>query len=141
VAAAWLHDIGYAPSLVDSGFHGLDGARFLRTRGAGDRMCGLVANHSAGRAEAELRGLGAALAEFPDEESLARDVLWCCDMTTSPTGRQVTFDERLADIRDRYGEDHPVFRSISGAASELRAAIANVSTTVELLARTVDRRG
>ena len=29
VAAAWLHDIGYAPDLVDTGFHPLDGARFL----------------------------------------------------------------------------------------------------------------
>ena len=29
VAAAWLHDIGYAPDLVDTGFHPLDGARYL----------------------------------------------------------------------------------------------------------------
>ena len=26
VAAAWLHDIGYAPGLVQTGFHPLDGA-------------------------------------------------------------------------------------------------------------------
>jgi hypothetical protein len=29
-AAAWLHDIGYAPGLVTSGLHRLDGARYLR---------------------------------------------------------------------------------------------------------------
>ena len=29
-AAAWLHDIGYAEPLVVSGFHPLDGARYLR---------------------------------------------------------------------------------------------------------------
>ncbi len=27
VSAAWLHDIGYAPQVVDTGFHPLDGAR------------------------------------------------------------------------------------------------------------------
>ena len=38
VAAAWLHDIGYAPDLVDVGFHPIDGARFLRKLGADDRL-------------------------------------------------------------------------------------------------------
>ena len=33
VAAAWLHDIGYAPELVETGFHPLDGARYLRRVG------------------------------------------------------------------------------------------------------------
>ena len=31
MAAAWLHDVGYAPELVETGFHPLDGARFLPT--------------------------------------------------------------------------------------------------------------
>ena len=30
VDAAWLHDVGYARELVDTGFHPLDGARWLR---------------------------------------------------------------------------------------------------------------
>ena len=29
-AAAWLHDIGYAPGLATTGLHQLDGARYLR---------------------------------------------------------------------------------------------------------------
>jgi putative nucleotidyltransferase with HDIG domain len=29
-AAAWLHDIGYAPGLTVTGLHALDGARYLR---------------------------------------------------------------------------------------------------------------
>src|SRR5271170_2195439 len=29
-AAAWLHDIGYAPCLAATGLHALDGARYLR---------------------------------------------------------------------------------------------------------------
>lgn len=35
VAAAYLHDIGWAPALVDTGFHPIDGAsypRFVQTR-------------------------------------------------------------------------------------------------------------
>ena len=29
-AAAWLHDIGYSPAIAHTGFHPLDGARYLR---------------------------------------------------------------------------------------------------------------
>lgn len=38
VAAAWLHDIGYALRLAATGFHPLDGAKFLRTEGAKQRL-------------------------------------------------------------------------------------------------------
>src|SRR5260370_13010687 len=42
-AAAWLHDIGYAPSLATTGLHQLDGARYLRdTQNAGSMLCRLV---------------------------------------------------------------------------------------------------
>jgi len=70
--------------------------------------------------------LGDELAEFPDEHSLVRDGLWYCDMTTSPTGEPVTFDERLAELWERYGPDHTVPRGIEAAAGEIRAAIDNV---------------
>jgi len=33
VAAAWLHDVGYAPSVRSTGFHSLDGALFVRAEG------------------------------------------------------------------------------------------------------------
>jgi HD superfamily phosphodiesterase len=42
VAAAWLHDIGYAPRLAVTAFHPLDGARYLRSLGQ-ERLAGLVA--------------------------------------------------------------------------------------------------
>lgn len=61
-AAAWLHDVGYAPSLAASGFHPLDGARWLRSLGE-ERLAGLVAYHSGAFHEAEVRGLGGELAE------------------------------------------------------------------------------
>jgi hypothetical protein len=36
--AAWLHDIGYAPGLVITGLHALDGARYLRDAQHADAM-------------------------------------------------------------------------------------------------------
>ena len=33
VPAAWLHDIGYAGEVADTGLHSLDGARYLRSTG------------------------------------------------------------------------------------------------------------
>ena len=58
-AAAWLHDIGYAPDLHDTGFHPLDGARYLRdVAGADPLLCRMVAHHSCALTEAEERGLG-----------------------------------------------------------------------------------
>ena len=46
IAAAWLHDIGYAKALHDTGFHPLDGALHLRRLKWPDRIAALVAHHS-----------------------------------------------------------------------------------------------
>src|SRR5258708_39726814 len=85
VAAAWLHDIGYAPDLVDTGFHPLDGGRFLRQQGADERLACLVAHHSCAAYEARVRGLGdALLAEFRLEDSATYDELVFSDIATGP---------------------------------------------------------
>ena len=56
VTAAWLHDICYSPALRETGFHPLDGARYLA--GAGHLLeAALVAHHSGARFVAEVRGL------------------------------------------------------------------------------------
>jgi hypothetical protein len=47
VVAAWWHDLGYAPDLVQTGFHPIDGALYLAAKGHSPRLCGLVAHHSA----------------------------------------------------------------------------------------------
>src|SRR5207344_2717169 len=57
-AAAWLHDIGYAPGLAVTGLHALDGPRHLRDVQHADAMlCRLVAHHSYAIIEADERGL------------------------------------------------------------------------------------
>lgn len=126
VAAAWLHDIGYAESIADTGFHPLDGARFLRASGYPDVVVSLVAFHSEAVIEAEHRGLLSELLEFERPPSDLLDELTTADMTTSPTGMPVTVDERLAEILDRYDGDDPVFLAVSQSAPLLRAAVGRV---------------
>jgi HD superfamily phosphodiesterase len=89
IAAAWLHDIGYASGLVDTGFHPIDGARYLRRARVEEGVVDLVAHHSCAFVEAKLRGLQKALEEFPKDDSLPHDELCFCDMTTSPDGELV----------------------------------------------------
>jgi HD superfamily phosphodiesterase len=123
IAAGWLHDLGYAPALVDSGFHALDGARYLRRLGADDRLCRLVAHHSAALVEANERGLAGRLRrEFPQEHSAVADVLCYADLTTGPDGELVTVEGRLAEIVARYGPGHIVSDSVERAKPDLLAA-------------------
>jgi HD superfamily phosphodiesterase len=123
IAAAWLHDIGYAPQIALTGFHPLDGARYLRTIGTDERVVALVAHHSCARFEAELRGLGRTLDAFEREQGAVADALVYADMVTGPQGRPLTVDQRLADIFERYPEGSVVRTAISQAAGELRAAV------------------
>jgi putative nucleotidyltransferase with HDIG domain len=127
VSAAWLHDIGYAPDLVESGFHPLDGARYLRGSGWDPDVVQLVAHHSGAVLEAEERGLrDLLLREFPFQPSLVMDALWYCDMTTGPTGQSMSVAERLAEIRARYGPSDVVTRFVERAEPELVAAVRRV---------------
>ncbi|WP_033825814.1 MULTISPECIES: HD domain-containing protein [unclassified Kitasatospora] len=136
-AAAVLHDVGYAPRLAATGFHPLDGARFLRdSHGADEHLTRLVANHSFALLEAEERGLRGDLErEFPvPEDRVLVDALVYCDMTTTPTGELTTPAARLAEILGRYGDDSIVGRFIRLAEPEIHAAAAR---TEALLAAVV----
>ncbi|MCC9309273.1 HD domain-containing protein [Kitasatospora sp. RB6PN24] len=127
VAAAVLHDVGYVPRLALTGFHPLDGARFLRDQhGADRRLVRLVANHSLALLEAEERGLREVLEqEFPllDDQVLV-DALIFCDMTTTPDGTPTIARDRIAEIVARYGPGTLVGRFIQRAQPEIEAAVA-----------------
>ncbi len=124
-AAARLHDIGYAPELADTGFHPLDGARYLRdVQNASPMLCRLVANHTGALIEADERGLAGTLSrEFPAASPFLANALTYCDMTTGPDGQTLSVDQRLADIRARYGPDHLVSRAIGRSSRQLRGAV------------------
>jgi len=125
--AAILHDIGYSQAATETGFHALDGARYLRSLGVDDQVVNLVARHSCAAVEAHERGLDKALGEFPLGPSALTDGLIFCDMTVSPDGLIVTVDDRIAEIRTRYGPDNVVGRFIARAEPELRAAVHRVA--------------
>ncbi|MGP3688568.1 HD domain-containing protein [Streptomyces sp. IBSNAI002] len=127
VAAAWLHDIGYAPPLHDSGFHPLDGARHLTVLGASGRLVRLVAHHSGAAYEAEQRGLSAELAVYEREDSALLDALTCADMTTGPAGQRLGFKRRLDEILVRYPPDSDVHTAVSTAVPYLAGAVARTS--------------
>lgn len=123
VAAAWLHDIGYAPELRDTGFHPLDGARHLASLGGPDRLVRLVAHHSGAVFEAEQRGLTVELAVYEREDSPVLDALIFADMTTGPAGQRFDFDRRIGEILDRYEPGSEVHTAISKARPYLGAAV------------------
>ncbi|MFJ9111090.1 HD domain-containing protein [Streptomyces sp. NPDC102283] len=132
-SAAVLHDVGYAPRLAATGFHPLDGARFLRDGHAADeRLVRLVANHSLALLEAEERGLRGDLeAEFLllDDHQLV-DALVYCDMTTTPDGKGTSAEDRLEEIMERYGADSLVARFIRRAKPEISAAVERVEVAL-----------
>lgn len=123
VVAAWWHDLGYAPELVQTGFHPIDGARYLASKGHSPRLCALVAHHSAATYEAEERGLTEELADWPREEGAVADALWTADMTTGPRGQRFDYAARLAEILARYEPDSIVGRAMSRAQPDIAAAI------------------
>jgi hypothetical protein len=129
VAAAWLHDIGYSAGLAVTGFHPLDGARYLRdTEHAADLLCRLVAHHSCAVIGAGESCLAEDLvSEFPPPPEDLLDALTYCDMTTGPDGQAMTLEQRIAEITARYGPGHTVTRVITKSAPSLTAAVSRVS--------------
>lgn len=133
VCAAWLHDVGYAPLCRQTGLHALDGAIELQARGWPLRVAALVAHHSASGYEASVRGLAHELDAFPRESGPVADALTWADMTTGPTGREITADDRVAEILDRYDSNDPVHEAIRSAAPDLLAAVARTEERLAVL--------
>jgi hypothetical protein len=127
--AGWLHDVGYSPLAADTGFHPLDGARWLRRVGWPDELCRLVAWHTRAMAEARLRGLGDELVrEFVQPPGLPLAVLTWADLTSSPDGRRCTVTSRLNEIVRRYPPASVVHRAILEARPELLNVVSEVES-------------
>lgn len=124
VAAAWLHDVGYAASLHDTGFHPIDGARFLRSARWDGALCNLVAHHSGSRFVAAARGLDGALGEFAWAQDAVSDALTVADQTIGVNGTPLSLEARMRDMLDRHGpasanaQTHPQRRAYFQAAFE-----------------------
>ncbi|MEN4476572.1 HD domain-containing protein [Mycolicibacterium cosmeticum] len=137
VAAAWLHDIGYAPDLINTEFHPLDGATYLTTHTVPDEAMSaevirLVAHHTGAAFEARERGLHDALVSYPAPADALLAILSCADLCTGPDGVPVDPGARIAEVLTRYPAGHPVHRAIStsgpGLIAEARAILDAAAT-------------
>lgn len=129
VDAAWLHDMGYAPALVSTGFHPLDGARWLQAGHWPDPVCRLVAWHTRAGKEAELRGLLPQLqGEFEPPGAMAQAALAWADLTSSPTGERCTAEERISEILVRYPAGSAVHQATTVNRSELLDAVRQIDS-------------
>ncbi len=126
-AAGVLHDIGYAPHLVQTGHHAIDGARYLAGIGVADRVVSLVAYHSCAEVEAQMRLVEDQLRDFdPPSDTFMADVVTFADMTTGPTGLAVSVAERFEDILRRHGEASLTGRFLEQARPSLEASVGRV---------------
>ncbi|MBF5082773.1 HD domain-containing protein [Quadrisphaera sp. INWT6] len=139
VAAAWLHDIGYAAPLVDHGFHPVDGAQHLRSTGWPEEVVALVAHHSGARFTAAESGLGHLLdgydADLGHRSPVAQALVWA-DQTTGPAGELVRVEERTAEVLRRHGPDSAQARC---AAERVPALLHDAAATEARLAHLVGR--
>jgi HD domain len=125
VAAAWLHDVGYAESLRRCSFHPLDGAFYLQETAWGAPLAGLVAHHSGARFVAAVRGLSSLMQQFPTEDYALgplADALTYADQTIGPDGRLMDVEDRFADMLNRHGPDSPLAQAHPRRAPAIRAA-------------------
>jgi putative nucleotidyltransferase with HDIG domain len=134
--AAWLHDIGYASSVASTGFHSLDGARYLRDiLEASDMLCRLVAHHTGAAIEAEERGMPSISGEFAAPPPELLDALTYCDLTAGVDGTPTDVEDRLGEILTRYPVDHLVHRSITRSAPILKHAARKVEGRLAMAGR------
>ena len=124
VASAWVHDIGYAPDAVRTGFGPLDSALHLQSLRAPDRLVALTAHIAAIVLEADQRDLSEAYAPFVDEGGTpVRDGFWWCCTTSGTDGSPVTLQQRIEGWRRDHGHDTIILRWIEEATPEIEAAI------------------
>ena len=122
LAAAWLHDVGYAPSVARTGFHPLDGARFLQGQGISSGVVALVAHHTGAGYEAAERGFVDELGGLPAPNSDDLDSLTLLDLVVGPNGELTTPERRIEEILTRYDAEDPVHRAVTRSRASLLAS-------------------
>lgn len=118
ILAAFLHDIGYSEKLKTTGFHPMDGAMFCYRNKLPKRIVSSVMFHSgayydAKRMNHNVKSFYEAYENtLTKKEKLYIDLITFCDLHRSPKGEKVTFNERMNEIKARYGEKHSVYTSM-----------------------------
>lgn len=99
MAAAWLHDVGYASSVRRTGFHPLDGALFLMTADWPERVIRLVAHHSLASLEAPFYGVGHHLSVIESVTGIEADILISADLAAGTGSPRPTVEARIDAMR------------------------------------------
>ena len=114
---ALLHDIGRALDPEDTTPHAFLGAEYLRGLGL-ERVANLVAFHSGSQKEANERCCSEPMGWVREATKLP-SLLTYLDMTTGPSGEEMTAEERRTDIAARYGRDSFQVISFDSIAVEI----------------------
>ncbi len=140
VAAAELHDIGYAPPLAHTGFHPIDGAAFVAGTelgtASGPSLVSLIAHHTGAVFEARERGLEEQLRAYPVPDAVELLILNCADVSTGPDGTPVEPSDRIDEVLVRYPSDHPVHRAVRRSGPLLVAEARLVRAAAEIASTT-----
>ncbi|MGA8943453.1 MAG: HDIG domain-containing metalloprotein [Thermoactinomyces sp.] len=136
IQAAYLHDIGYSNRLNATNFHPFDGAVFAQNHGFPKPVVAAVLFHSGACESAKKTGsdlvsvyeLNTPLLD--DTDWLFIDLVTYCDLHTAPTGENITFDERIQEIIQRYGESHEVSRFMVGNRKNFKKTIQRVEKQI-----------
>jgi putative nucleotidyltransferase with HDIG domain len=131
LAAAWLHDIGYAPGLRNTGYHPIDGAHHLQSIGWPPAIYNQVAHHSGARFVATVMQLDRQLDPYPFSQNALSDALTVADQTTGPHGEAVTVEERMSDMLRRHGPNSPNALADPLRERYIRAAATRVAERLE----------
>lgn len=136
IQTAYLHDIGYCDRLNATNFHPLDGAIFAQNHGFPKPVVAAVLFHSgayesAKKARRDLVSIyDANITLLVDTDWLFIDLVTYCDLHTAPNGEKITFDERIQDIVQRYGENHDVSRFMVGNHKNFKKTIQRVEKQI-----------
>jgi putative nucleotidyltransferase with HDIG domain len=143
LAAAWLHDIGYAQPVQAAGgltgtlsFHPVSGARFLQAHHWPPDLVALVAHHSGAAEVGAVLGLRHLVDAHPlrSEVEPVADALTWADQTTGPAGQPWTLEHRLRDVLQRHGDASPNALAHAVRAPLLRSSVDRVEARRKALA-------
>jgi len=137
VAAALLHDIGYAPAVARTGFHPLDGALFLAREGWPESVVLLVGHHSHAVLLAPYYRVHNAMALLDRVPGQAEDIITFSDLRAGANGMGAAPRDRIDDMRRRHADRLFIpadirearFRMMLTAAARINAAVHRATRT------------
>ncbi|MET8765112.1 hypothetical protein [Lentzea sp. NPDC004782] len=131
-AAAWLHRVGAAVELQETGFVPLDSARYIASMTTFPRrVVALVAHQSSAATKAVERGLSAEMTCYADEETLTRDALWHCVTPVLPANLELAHRARQEASTEFLGKDHPIALAHEEGQTRIREASSRVMLALE----------